>query len=512
MFVGLATSAHAQAPAAPNPVAGAVAAPAAAPAPVALREMNEFTNSKGQVVDLTPYKIAPNKINQVQGTLLTALQSGRTTGEIEAANLELLAHIRIAELTWPSSDPKDSPEQRRMRIKFRSGLRQSGAQDPGQAPEVHDKLNAYAVAALPKIVTDAGYPLVSRYNAVLLLGQLDRVEQDSIKGRAAEPLPEATPPLAAVFQDVQMPEALRIGALVGLARQAELKAAAAARTTLADIALKTIAAKAPPAGFSVAGHQWARKLALQMTIGLARSGPELNRGETVQAVHKIIEDGNEPLFLRRDACLALGTLDPTALTASGVKPADLVRGVANFTYTLSKAGAPRADASLPPDLTKAEDVFLTPVEGPGFNLKPDTPALQQSTPPKKLFAEGVGYYLHCIATALGGEGGRGLRALPALDPKTNEQLAALLRDHVTPMMGAMAVSQTKLDASKLATDMAAGRSKLEQWMQSQSLIAAPTPASPTPAAAGAVGSANASGSAPGVAAGTLGSPVAPRSP
>ena len=228
----------------------------------------------------------------------------------------------------------------------------------------------------------------------------------------------------------------------------------------------------------------------------------------MQAMLKIVEDGNEPLFLRRDACRALGSLPVDAL-AMGVKHSDIVRAVANFTLTLAKAGSPRVDTSLPPDLSKAEDVFTTPKEGKGFNM-PGVAALNESVTPKKLFADGVAYYLHCVAMALGGEGGRGLQGVAGLDPKTSDQVKALLSDHVNPMLIAMSPTTNNLHANKLISDLTAGRGKLEAWMQTQTLIAAPA-AAPVPVAGGAGSGAGSSGTAGGappiVTPGTLATPV-----
>jgi hypothetical protein len=482
------------------------------------KEINEYVKAEGgQTEDLSTFKPDhPRKMNQLQGQMLQVITVGKITGPVDAANIEKLAWIHVAELTWPSADPKESYEQRRYRTKTRFLQRPLGTQDDGQVLEIHDRANAVLLKGLPALIASNEYSLQSRFNAMILLGQLDKIEPDANKGRAAVPMAEVTPLLLKAFQTPELGEPLRMAALIGIERHCGLQVSTADKVAIAGELLKLLNEKAPPAGFSFDGFHWARKLALQSVASLAAPGaPEVNKSEFVAAIHQIIADEKQPLFLRREACAALGALTPATLAAGPIKAGDLVKGLANFTLAVSKAGGPRIDPNAPLDLSKAEDILPTPVEGPGFNM-PGTPQLQQSTPPKKLFAEGVTYYLHSISLAIGGrDPTHGVLRMGGIDENSRASADSLLKDHVNPMLAAMNRPSNQLAAGRLASDLQAARSKLEQWMQGRAMIAAPGGAAPAgnptpvaPAPVTPVGGGGAAAPAPG-AGGALGAPVTP---
>jgi len=460
----------------------ALAAPlssARAQVPAPAKEMNDYVNSEGNVVDLTPFKADhPRKMNQLQGPLLQVINVGKGTPQ-EMLGIETLAWIHIAQLTWPSGDPAQTFEQRRFKTKTRWLSRPLGTQDGGQVLDVHDRANAAMLKGLPIIVGDNQYSLPSRFNAMILLGQLDKIEPDIIKGRVAVPMAETMPLLLKAYEAAAFPESLRLAALVGVERQCGLQVAPADRKPVTDALLTLLNEKAPPAGFSLVGFHWARKLALQSVASLGLAGAtEANRPEFVVAIHQIIADDKQPLFLRREGCQALGSLNKGTLVAAGVKPNELVKSIANFALAVSKAGAPRVDPTAPLDLSKAEDVMPTPVEGPGFNL-PGVRPLGKSTEPKKLFADAVTYYLHAISLALGGrDTEHGLLNAGGIDPNIQATAKSLLNDHVNPMLTAMNRQVNQLAAVRLAEDLKQARTKLETWMQAQPLIAAPARAAP----------------------------------
>src|SRR5205814_775810 len=124
---------------------------------------------------------------------------------------------------------------------------------------------------------------------------------------------------------------------------------------------------------------------------------------------------------------------------------------------VTHAGAPRSDLGAPLTLTKAEDVFQTPTEEG-----------------KKLFADGVGYYLNCIATALGGRNSRGLKAVPGLDPKTESLIKDLLSNYVDPILINFGGSRTT--ASQMLQELSTRGSSLKAWLEGNQLaVAAPPP-------------------------------------
>ena len=107
-------------------------------------------------------------------------------------------------------------------------------------------------------------------------------------------------------------------------------------------------------------------------------------------------------------------------------------------------------------MLKAEDVFAAPTEDN-----------------KKLFADGVAYYLNCIATALGGRNNRGMKAIAGLDPKTAGMVRELLNNHVDPLLVVLGNPRTVPQA--MVQELTDRGGKLNAWLQANA---------PPPAAAG----------------------------
>lgn len=428
------------------------------------KSITELTNSvTNKPLNLQPFLNNPKLIQPLRGQMLQWAQNGKPQNPQETESFDTYVLLRIAELTWPAVTTTSGAEQKRMLIKREA---RSFASSP--SPEFHDRMNQHFLAQLPKIAADNGVDMSARVNAMILLGQVDRVEPNSPLGVAAVPLAEVTPILIAAADKQDLPESLRIAALMGLARQSELQIVAGTRPPIAAVATKLIAAKKPLPGFSENGHHWARKLALQSVTGLAKTGSDFNRPEVVKALYDIINDDNEPLFLRRDAALAVGQIDPATIAASPVKPLDLLKALSRFTHETLKAGSTRANPNVEPTLTKGEDVFLPPSE--------ET---------KRLYTDGLSYYLNCVATALGGRNNRGLRAASGADPNTSKLVNELLVNHVDAAVAAM--GSPRVSAAALPQDMSSRGAKLASWMTANNL-------NPAPAAAAA-------GAAPGTVAG-----------
>ena len=347
------------------------------------------------------------------------ITSGKPTGPADLLTLEKLAWLHIAELTWPSSDPSQTSEVRRMLTKTRWLARQVGATDNNQVPECTTRSTASWSKAC-RSDRHAEYSLASRYNALILLGSLDKSEPDFLKSKPSVPLPEAFPLLLKAFQTVELGETLRIGALFGIERHCGLQTTQPDRVAVTAEFLKLFDDKVPPAGWSAEGLHWTRKLALQSVAALGLSGAaEVNRAEFVSIIHRIINDEKQPLFLRRERlrCISTGSAPRRSVPHRRRN-----RTTSSKRWPISRSPFPKrarlcSDPTAPLDLTKAEDVLPTPVDGAGFvppGLKPLEQ--QQIMPPKKLFADAVAYYLHTISFAIGGrDATHGVLRTPGID-------------------------------------------------------------------------------------------------
>lgn len=431
-------------------------------------------------IDVSNLIANPRLASQLRSLVMPIMQVGKADGQQQLSNFDLYNVFRIAELTLPPTDAKDTVERRRQKFKVSDILRVTGSANIPQ--DLHERANQLMIANLVPLIGNAQYSMDARYNAMLLLGMLDKVEPDSAAGRAAVPLDAAEPILLQAAKTATLPEILRIGALVGLARHCDLQLVGANRPAIAAEALALLAAKSPPDGYSANGFYWARKQAIAMVIGLAKTGNETSQPPFVQALQGIMADEAQPLFLRRDAALAFGYIDPASIASGSVKPDDICKAMANLTLAVTKAGTPRFDPTAPIDLSKPEDVFQTPNEDN-----------------KVRFAEGVGYYLNCIATGLGGRStNRGLiKGINAADPAF-ARVNTLLNTHVNPLVTAL--SKPNPDSNRLISDLEGKRGPLEEWMRQNQLVAGP--------AAGA-NVAPAGNGAPVGAGGALGAPRAP---
>ena len=414
----------------------------------------QLPNVANKMINLQPLQANPKLFQPLRGKMLALSQAGRAENAQALDDFDTYVLGRIAELTWMTGV---NPEVKRMNIKRE--LRQFSL---GAVQDLHDRLNQTLLLNLPALAADSAVNLDARYNALLLLGQLDRVEPNAAGGVAAVPLAEATNVLVKAFDTESLAESLRIGALVGLARQSELQVVAGVRPPLAAVAIRVIASKSPLPGFTPNGHHWARHLASQLIVGLSKTGSEVNRPEVVKALHDVIADPNEPLFVRRDAALALGHIDPNVLATGQAKPADLVKALSSLTLEITRAGAARPADAGEPTLTKAYDVFPTPSEDKDI---------------KRNFTDGLSYYLNCVATALGGRSNRGLRSLSS-DPN-----AALANELVVTFIDPIVTSlgRSNIVATQIPIDLADRHTKLSAWIADKKLVGAPP--APAPVAA-----------------------------
>jgi hypothetical protein len=165
-----------------------------------------------------------------------------------------------------------------------------------------------------------------RINAMLLVGDM--------KARDGKPWPPAVTPLAAAVRDAKLPAAVRVAAVAGLARHAEVlrtaagegAAAFAQEVGPAVLSIVTAAAQMPQqAGAPRAAETiWMTSRALAM---LPVASPTVAK-DVAGGLMTIMGDASWPIDVRVRAASALGA---TATPQSGLNPAQtigIVRGIA----------------------------------------------------------------------------------------------------------------------------------------------------------------------------------------
>ena len=183
---------------------------------------------------------------------------------------------------------------------------------------------------LPKLVdmVKKNYHPVARVNAMLMIGRLNAEEPENLwSAEPPVPLPQAQAHLFAALGDPQLPDAVKVAALVGIKRHAELGAVTTTeqKTAAADALLALATTEAGPAGRSPAAHAWMRALAIDALGALKDPGAG---GKVSNALLGIAGQAGAPFLLRCAAAGALGRL--TYPEEPVIDPAVVIRQMAQL--------------------------------------------------------------------------------------------------------------------------------------------------------------------------------------
>lgn len=194
-------------------------------------------------------------------------------------------------------------------------------------------LNKLAFRTLPHIIRNEAFHPIARYNATLMLGDLNQVKAS--QGRAAIPLVDALPLLVGkILMDPNQIDAVRVAALIGIRRHAaairehDLAVLAAGKATITSTMLKIVGAKNAGKGRSPEGHQWMRRQAIEILGELGDAGLG---GVVAKAMAETAADKESPLWVRCAAAHSLGQFKskPTDLApVDAEKLADTLRDLA----------------------------------------------------------------------------------------------------------------------------------------------------------------------------------------
>ncbi|MCA9124011.1 MAG: hypothetical protein H6822_13110 [Planctomycetaceae bacterium] len=163
------------------------------------------------------------------------------------------------------------------------------------------------------------HPVV-RYNAMLLLGELNAVERGArgADGRATaypDPLPAALDAMIAEYKSPDQIDAVRIAALVGIDRHAKLNLARPENRRIPGPQKKIVVDEMiallnndPPAGRSSDGHTWMQRRAIDIlaALGMVGAYPAANT-----ALETIVANDSAPISLRCTAAEALAQWTPS---------------------------------------------------------------------------------------------------------------------------------------------------------------------------------------------------------
>jgi hypothetical protein len=199
-------------------------------------------------------------------------------------------------------------------------------------PEVIEQVNATILAGMLEVVADQAADPVVRVNAMLLVGELQRLDRT--------PWPGSLAPLAKPAADGSLPLAVRIAAVNGLARHVAAAGEAGPATTAAAPVVAALVS-APPEGDPVA-VRWLVSRALDLLPSVP------SQPAAVTAAARILADDKADTDLRVRAALAVGKL---ATPQTGIDAAAAIGQIKSLAISalaadLDTAAARRLDRKL----------------------------------------------------------------------------------------------------------------------------------------------------------------------
>ncbi|MDA1178097.1 MAG: hypothetical protein O2931_04785 [Planctomycetota bacterium] len=153
-----------------------------------------------------------------------------------------------------------------------------------------------------------------RYTAVLILGQLnDQKEKSGSDPTPAVPSVAARKILLKQFDDPNQVDSVRLAAMIGMLRHAQLHAAkgsmdSSSQNEIRSRMIQLVLTKAPPADRTAAGHDWMRRRAADILGVLGYQGE--SGAKAAETLIQVLSDRSESIGLRCVAASALGALRP----------------------------------------------------------------------------------------------------------------------------------------------------------------------------------------------------------
>lgn len=238
--------------------------------------------------------------------------SQKLRGGFEAGDQALFDKVCDNYVLAMWTQPQNQHQLAALRGKFCSQL-----QSCKSSSATRQHFNSHLLDVLPKMAADNYHPAV-RCNCMMLLGELD--EKPSMRaGDTATPLPAALPILLKAASDEKQINAVKLAALLGVARHAWVLRDADSRRNVGQ-AMSTLATTKSVPGTSSGGQSWMRCIAIE-TLG--RLGSAGEQGATAKMLLEIVDDATNPYRVRVAAARAVGNL--AYPNANGLDPDAMVR-------------------------------------------------------------------------------------------------------------------------------------------------------------------------------------------
>lgn len=197
---------------------------------------------------------------------------------------------------------------------FRQHLQMTNPPQP-----VHDHLVQLTFTTMQAISASPQFHPAVRYNAMLIIGELNEVEASGFASNRTPPtpLPAALDFMLTQLRNPNQIDEVRMAAMIGVLRHAEIlqlhaaanagrggnNVQAQANQKILAVVLPIAQQKDAPEGRSEEGHTWIRRRAIDVLVALGAANPQV-----ASLLDEIIADASAPLSLRCTAARALGQL------------------------------------------------------------------------------------------------------------------------------------------------------------------------------------------------------------
>lgn len=265
------------------------------------------------------------------------LRSGKVPAADEPAFEEYFMYI-VAEFTFK----RNLSRLAELRSELKRYYLQEAGRDAGGS-ELHDRLAQLMLAQFLAIALDEAFAPAVRYNAILVMGDLNLREGTPPGREDLVPLPQAVQPLLDVASNRQHPYYLRVGALVGIERHLRSRDGIAAefRRRLSQ----DLTAMLQDATDESVGGVWLRRRAARCLSLVALKYPDLINPGVGIVLGDIVANDKADLAFRCDAAYALGALEERAIPADSVHK--ILAGMGDLALSVVSDAARQTHAEVP---------------------------------------------------------------------------------------------------------------------------------------------------------------------
>lgn len=302
------------------------------------------------------------EMKREQGKLRTKVTQLRGTGQIsgdDRATVQQYYEMFATLMTLPGMSTELAA--------LRQEIRQQHTVAWGNAPEKAGlaTVNQILLTEMEKVAMDDKQTPLARYNAMLVIGDLNDVETDRLGRGDAKAMAAATPVLLAAMTDPDVNDAVKVASLIGLLRHAQLGITDKQVEKQVATELEKLAAEETvPESRSTEGHQWMRRRAIEVVTTIYTKQGNTPTKTFSAALESIVANEENPLVFRAEAAEALGRVggaqgtivDAVGETALAITKAELTpRGYRYYFRSLQHClTGPDAKSGVTPKLPLTE--------------------------------------------------------------------------------------------------------------------------------------------------------------